>query len=114
VTKMVDVPLLGTATQINELARTLVRYNCVAKFDRESEPEGGVLAHSFSDLEESFRTFLHELLPRLVAGNLSEEEVHGILILIGEEFRHIQYHIRDSRFYGYLQEEGSKFRGHNT
>ena len=82
-----------------------MRYNCVAKFDRDCEPEGGVLAHLFSDLEQSFRTFLRELLPKLAAGNLSEEEIHGLLIQIGEEFRHVQYHLKDSRFYGYLQEE---------
>ena len=102
---MTDAPFLGTAEQINRFARTLARYHCVTKFDRSSEPEAGALAHAFSDLEQSVRTLLCELLPKLVAGNLSEQEAYDLLLQIGEELRHIQYHIRDSRFYNYLQEE---------
>lgn len=102
---MSDLPLLRSTEQINALARTLVRYQCVAKFDRAGEPEGGSLAHAFSDLEQSFRVFLDELLPRLIQGKLSEQEAQELLLQIGEEFRHIQYHLKDSKFYRYIQED---------
>jgi len=103
--KMTDAPLLGTAEQINRLAYALARYNCIAKFDRTGEPEAGVLEHTFSDLERSFRTFLYELLPTLAAGNLPEQETQELLLRIGEELRHIQYHIMDPHFYRYLRDD---------
>ena len=36
--------------------------------------------------------------------NLNPEEMNSLLLDIGEEFRHILYHILDSRFYAYLRE----------
>ena len=99
--------MLGEPEQINELARILVGYKCISRYDHEGEVEGGTLAHGFSDLEKSFRTFLTDLLPKLVDGNLSEQEACDVLLSIGEEFRHINYHLRDSRFYRYLW-EGAK------
>ena len=103
---MMQNALIGDPKQINELAHSLPSYKCVAKFDKPGEPEGGVLAHAFSDQENSFRKFLFELLARLLTDKLSESEANDVLLDIGEELRHIQYHIRDPRFYAYLQENG--------
>lgn len=97
--------MLEDPARINELARALASYECVSRFNHGAEVEGGTLAHGFSDLEKSFRKFTSELLPKLVEGNLSEREACDLLIVIGEEFRHIHYHLRDSRFYSYLWED---------
>ena len=97
--------MLDDPRKLNELARTLASYKCVSRYDQETEVEGGTLAHGFSDLEKSFRRFLSELLPRLVEGNLSEEEACDVLFSIGEEFRHIHYHLRENRFYRYLWQD---------
>jgi hypothetical protein len=97
--------MLEDFEKINELARALASYKCVCRYDQEGEVEGGTLAHGFSDLERSFRKFLSDLLPKLVDGNLSEREACNVLLSIGEEFRHIHYHLRDSRFYRYLWED---------
>ena len=62
------------------------------------------MAHDFLDLEDSFRTFVQEQLPKLRGGNLGPGEVSDLLEEIGEEFRHIVYHIQNSRYYRYLRE----------
>jgi hypothetical protein len=64
--------------------------------------QASTLAHAFLDLEESFRRFVEEYLPALLQRDLTESEVCAMLEDIGEEFRHILYHIRDPRFYRYL------------
>jgi len=74
----------------------------VRQFDRPDELEASTLAHAFLDLEESFARFVKEQLPELIRGELSESEICAKLDDIGEEFRHILYHIRDPRFYRHL------------
>jgi hypothetical protein len=53
-------------------------------------------------LEESFGKFLEEQLPKLTDDHGERPEIYDLLLEIGEEFRHILYHIRDPRFYRYL------------
>jgi hypothetical protein len=100
--------MLEEPKKINELARTLASYKCVSRYDRDGEVEAGTLAHAFGDLEKSFRKFLSELLPKLLNGKLSEQDACDTLASIGEEFRHINYHLHDNRFYDYLWESADQ------
>jgi hypothetical protein len=97
--------MLDNPVKIDALARALARYKCVSRYDHDNEIEGGTLAAGFSDLEKSFQKFLCELLPKLCEENLPEHEACDVLLSIGEEFRHIYYHLRDSKFYRYLWED---------
>ena len=90
--------------EINKLAEKLQKYECVSKFDSENDPEAWRLAHSLSDLEESFREILDNSLPALREAN-NEEALNNALLDIGEELRHILYHIKDPRFFAYLSED---------
>jgi hypothetical protein len=45
---------------------------------------------------------LEEQLPRLTNSQLTAPEIHDLLLEIGEEFRHILYHIKGPKFYRYL------------
>jgi hypothetical protein len=83
----------------------------VRELDRPGEPEASTLAHAFLDLEESFRRFINEQLPELTRGDLSDQEVCDRLHEIGEELRHILYHIRDPRFFQYLFTEEMQRKG---
>jgi hypothetical protein len=94
--------LLAYQTSVKELADRLSRCPEVTRYDQASETEAVTLAHAFSDLEESFQTFLDKQLPRLMNEQASPEELVDTLLDIGEEFRHILYHIHDPQFYGYL------------
>lgn len=95
--------LLKDAAAINALAELLIKCPEVTRYDEE---EAGTIAHCFSDLEESFRVFLEEQLPRLVEGQLKPSEIYDLLLDIGEEFRHILYHVKGPKFYSYLYDEG--------
>ena len=84
------------------LANVLSKCKKVTRYDSEEEKEAWTLAHAFLDLDGSFKKFSNDLLPKLFNENLSEEEIFDLLLDIGEEFRHILYHIQDSKFYDHL------------
>jgi hypothetical protein len=99
--------LLANQATRKALAERLSKCPEVTKYDRSDEKEAGVLAHAFGDLEESFRAFLDEQLPRLMNDQASPAELFDALLDIGEEFRHILYHIHDPKFYSYLEAQHS-------
>ncbi len=90
--------------EINALAEKLQKYECVSKLDSDNDPEAWRLAHSLIDPEESFKEILDNSLPALRKAS-SEEEIHDALLDIGEELRHILYHIKDPKFFSYLFED---------
>jgi len=94
--------LLNDGTSINALAELLMKCPAVIKYDEGGYSEAGAIAHAFSDLEESFHTFLTDQLPKLTNGQLEPSAINDLLLDIGEEFRHVLYHINDPRFYEYL------------
>jgi hypothetical protein len=97
--------LLADQSVRKALAGRLSKCPDVTKFNKGDEKEAGVLAHAFGDLEESFCAFLDEQLPRLMDDQASPAELFDALLDIGEEFRHILYHIHDPRFYRYLDDQ---------
>jgi hypothetical protein len=78
----------------------------VTRYDEGGHKEAWALAHSFLDLEESFRAFLEDKLPKLTQRELKAPEVYDVLLEIGEDFRHILYHIKAPKFYAHLHDEG--------
>lgn len=103
--------LLKDATDLKALAERLSKCPEVAKLDKGEEREAWTLAHTFGDLEESFRKFLEDQLPRLIQDQLEVSEIHDLLLEIGEELRHILYHIKDPKFYRYLHQGGGRRGG---
>jgi hypothetical protein len=65
--------------------------------------EAGTLVHAFSDLEESFRRFLDEQLPKLADPAVKGRELEEVLQDISLEFRHILYHIHDPMFFRIIE-----------
>jgi len=80
------------------LYKTLKDNKKVAQFDSEGEPGSWRLAHSLSEIERSCSTFYNKLLPKLKKTN-KQEDIEKILHEIGEEFRHLLYHIEDSKLF---------------
>lgn len=97
--------LLEDASEIKRLASVLSRCKSVTKFDTDQEKEAWTLSHCLSDLEGSFLVILEKHLPSLLSESITGEEVDEILHDIGEELRHILYHVRDPRFYRYLLDD---------
>jgi len=76
----------------------------VSRWDEGEWTEAEVLTHAFTDLEGSFKTFQEELLPRVASDDVTGDDLLEVLQEIGEEFRHILYHLKDPKFYRYLNE----------
>ncbi len=97
--------ILGRADDVKSLADRLAACVEVEKLSETAGDEPGTLAHSLSDLEQSFRVFLDVHLSRLVASDTTPSEVLAVLLDIGEELRHIMYHIKDPKFFRYIWQE---------
>jgi hypothetical protein len=100
-----DGRLLSDIAHVKSLAARLHEVYEVRKYDTEGHNEAWFLADSFADLEESVAQFQRGL-NRLVSEDLGEAEITDLLLDIGEEFRHILYHVRTPEFYAYLRDIG--------
>ena len=66
------------------------------------EEEPWTLANDLVDVENSLLVLSNDLFPRLLKDSVNSQEIKEILLDIGEEFRHIAYHIGNNKFYKYL------------
>jgi hypothetical protein len=96
---------LLTARAAKDLADRLAKIPSVSQFDLADEPQGSTIAHALSDLEDSFSLVVNELLPKLLDETKSPDELDDVLLDVGEELRHILYHIKDTRYFGYLSDD---------
>lgn len=95
---------LKDAESVIRLAKKLDRCEFVTRYNSPGESEAGRLAHSMSDLEESFERITKTYIP-ILCQTEREEDIEEALLDIGEELRHILYHIKDPRFFRYLIEK---------
>lgn len=102
---MSDARRLITPETASVLIERLSCIPSVRQFDRPEEPQASTIVHSLGDLEQSFRTTLDCLLPRLLDESLAPQQLNDVLLEIGEELRHVLYHVKDPKFFGYLFEE---------
>jgi hypothetical protein len=93
--------ILAGPGELTRLANILARSAKVRTFDSEGEQEAPRLAYSLGDIEESATTLL-QLLSSLTDEKLAAAEIEDLLQQIGEEFRHILYHMRDPKYFRYL------------
>lgn len=94
--------LLMTTDVGIRLVERLSKIDAVSRFDRRDEPQSATLVHALTDMEKSFREILDTLLPRLVDEAADSDQIEDALLEIGEELRHIHYHLKDPEFFGYL------------
>ena len=80
----------------------LARIDVVRRFDQEGNLEAETLAQALSELEEPFVRILEKHLPRLLEDQASDEEMVSALYDLGEEFRHVLYHIKDPMYFRHL------------
>ena|SRR5690242_4659586 len=92
-------------SELSKLAKLLQQCPQVTRYDSGTEKEAWTLAHDLLDLQESCRAFTEGLLPKLLDSKVTPEERFGVLVEVGEELRHMLYHIKDSRFYKYVSED---------
>ncbi len=102
-----ETPLEDWAALVKLLEERLSTCPEVTRHDEGGHREASTLAHAFADLQESFRKFMKDQLPKLTQNQLDSSEIYDLLHDIGEEFRHILYHIKDPKFYHYLHQENN-------
>src|SRR5947207_3414274 len=86
------------------LIRNLQKSKKVNAYNSTQEREADTIAHALLDMELSFNTIRESLLPKLLSATASEENVDDTFLDIGEELRHILYHIKDPKFFKYLHD----------
>ena len=92
--------------QLKGLAERLSRVPQVRRLDTPEHIEAEALAHALLDLNESFRAYTNEHLPRLLSASEDAHNTYEVLLDIGEELRHITYHLKDAGFFRYVSESG--------
>lgn len=93
---------LADQTAWQALERRLAECPAVKKLSGENWDEASTLVHSLADLEESFVKYANELLPRLLAAGSDQDAIQDVLGDIGDELRHVLYHIQDPKFFRHL------------
>ena len=92
-------------SEIINLTHTLEKCERVTRYSTKEENQAGTLAHALIDMEESMHKIIEEHLPKLYNSNINSEQIDDIILDIGEELRHILYHIRDTKVYNHLMDE---------
>jgi hypothetical protein len=96
-----------------ELAKHLQEMPAVQRFadrrrKRSTKEEAWEIAHGLTDILESTKTIFEKLLPRLLQLPPEDDKAEEFLYEIGEEYRHIFYHIRNTDFFSYVVADGSE------
>jgi hypothetical protein len=89
------------ARETVDLARKLEAVPQVARGASADEPGGWRLAYSLMEMDGSMSR-IQQTLTRIRNEEVDPAELHGLLTDIGEELRHVLYHVKDSQFYEYL------------
>lgn len=94
--------LLDDVSKVKQLAERLSSIQQVGGLSGDPREEAWALAITLADLERSFHLVVKDLLPTLLDQSLDDEGVYNALHDVGEELRHIDYHINNSKYYSYL------------
>jgi hypothetical protein len=78
---------------------------------RSAKEEAWEIAHGLADIRDSARCIFENLLPRLLQLPPSGDEAEDLLYQIGEEYRHILYHITNTDFFSYVVNAGGENDG---
>jgi len=103
---MTKATLVMTPDVAKILADRLSQIDSVSQFDAPGERQSETIVHSLTDMEKSFREIVDNLLPRLI-NESDSEKLEDTLLDIGEELRHILYHITDPKYFSYLVPDSS-------
>jgi hypothetical protein len=86
------------------LSRNIEKCKRVTRYSTETYNEVDTFVHALIDIEESLKQIINEDIPKLYLNELNEEDIDDIILNIGEEFRHLLYHIKDTKVYNYILE----------
>lgn len=88
--------------KLNVVKRNIEKFERVTKHSTNEENQVDTLANALLDIDESIQ-ILKEQISKLYLNDLAKNDVEDLILDIGEELRHILYHINDTRVYDYLR-----------
>ena len=88
--------------KLKVITHNLEKCERVTKHSTKEENQAGTLAHALIDIEKSIQE-IKELIFKLYLTRLTKDEVDDLILDIGEELRHILYHINDTKVYDYVK-----------
>jgi hypothetical protein len=102
------IRMLQDSSAISMLREHLKQLPFVAGHTDSEHDESEALAVCLADLEEAFRAYLDDELPRLIGAKGAPEEMALILAEIGVNIQHILWHIDKTKYYAYLRGEDKR------
>ncbi len=99
-TRTLDVDRIKTLAE--RLKRTRRLASDAARRGANPDEEAWQVATALSDIEESTARLFGELVPKLLTVSPESDEADTVLNDVGEEYRHILYHIRDTKLFSYV------------
>jgi hypothetical protein len=84
------------------ITRNLEKCERVTKHSTMEENQADTLANSLIDIEDALNK-INGQIPNLYLKDLTKDEVDDLILELGEELRHVLYHINDTRVYDYLR-----------
>lgn len=91
--------------KLKNFTSNLEKCDRVMRHSTNQENQADTLANALLDMEGSFKE-MNEKIPKLYLNDLTKDEVEDLILDIGEELRHILYHINDTRFFEYIKNTG--------
>lgn len=84
------------------ITQNLEKCERVTKHSTKEENQADTLANAVIDIEDALKK-INEQIPKLYLKDLTSDEVDDLILEIGEELRHVVYHIKDTPVYDYLK-----------
>lgn len=88
--------------KLKAITRNLEKCERITKYSTKDENQADTLANAFIDIEESIKKIANIDIPQLYLKDLKEEDIDNLILDIGDELRHLLYHIKDTKVYNYL------------
>ena len=83
------------------ITRNLEKCERVTKLSTKEENQADTLANALIDIEDTLKK-INVHITKLYLNDLKSEETDDLILELGEELRHILYHINDTSVYDYL------------
>ena len=89
--------------EVRKLSLKIKNSNVIKKNLQKWEHEADVIAIALLEIKQSFEKIYKDYIYRFD----NENKPDDILLDIGEEFRHVLYHIKDMNYFSYLFDENT-------
>jgi hypothetical protein len=93
--------------KLKTITHNLEKCERVNRYSTKEENQADTLANVFIDIESGLKKIIQEQIPKLYLNELTEEEVDDLILDIGEDLRHLIYHVNDTKVYNYLKSDGN-------